>query len=104
MPSSRGSSQPRDGISISYTSCIGRWILYHWHHLGSFYVCMGTVIAETPGSEFGGPLKGSPCLCGESLAFTSCSRHCWATSLPCVSGTGHRAELPLRGDKRRDVG
>ena len=20
---------------ISYVSCIGRWILYHWHHLGS---------------------------------------------------------------------
>ena len=26
MPSSRGSSQPRDG---TYVSCIGRWILYH---------------------------------------------------------------------------
>ena len=29
MPSSRGSSQPRDGTSISSASCIGRWILYH---------------------------------------------------------------------------
>ena len=27
MPSSRGSSQPRDQI---YVSCIGRWILCHW--------------------------------------------------------------------------
>ena len=27
MPSSRGSSQPRDQTHIS---CIGRWILYHW--------------------------------------------------------------------------
>ena len=24
-----GSSQPRDGICISATSCIGRWVLYH---------------------------------------------------------------------------
>ena len=35
MPSSRGSSQPRDQTSISYVSCTGRWVLYHLHHLGS---------------------------------------------------------------------
>ena len=35
MPSSRGSSQPRDWTPVSYVSCIGRWVLYHWHHLGS---------------------------------------------------------------------
>ena len=29
MPSSRGSSQPRDQTSVSYVSCIGRWVLYH---------------------------------------------------------------------------
>ena len=29
MPSSRGSSPPRDGTRISYVSCIGRWVLYH---------------------------------------------------------------------------
>ena len=30
MPSSRGSSRPRDGTRI-----IGRWVLYHERHLGS---------------------------------------------------------------------
>ena len=35
MPSSRGSSRPRDQSFISYISCIGKWVLYHWHHLGS---------------------------------------------------------------------
>ena len=30
MPSSRGSSRPRDWTWVSYVSCIGRWILYHW--------------------------------------------------------------------------
>ena len=35
MPSSRGSSQPRDQTCISYVSCISRWVLYHWCHLGS---------------------------------------------------------------------
>ena len=29
MPSSRGSSQPRDQTDISYVSCIGRQVLYH---------------------------------------------------------------------------
>ena len=35
MPSSRGSSWPRDQTSTSYISCIGRRVLYHWCHLGS---------------------------------------------------------------------
>ena len=30
MPSSRRSSRPRDWTRISWVSCIGRWILYHW--------------------------------------------------------------------------
>ena len=34
MPSSRGSSLPRDQTHVSYVSCIGRWVLYHQHHLG----------------------------------------------------------------------
>ena len=29
MPSSRGSSQPRDQTCVSYISCIGRQLLYH---------------------------------------------------------------------------
>ena len=33
MPSSRGSSQPRDQTCISYVSCIGRQVLYQWCHL-----------------------------------------------------------------------
>ena len=33
MPSSRGSSRPRDWNWVSYISCIGRQILYHWCHL-----------------------------------------------------------------------
>ena len=38
MPSSRGSSLARDRTCISYVSCIGRWVLYHWYHLGSPWV------------------------------------------------------------------
>ena len=34
IPSSRGSSQPRDQSHISFLSCIGRQVLYHWCHLG----------------------------------------------------------------------
>ena len=35
MPSSRRSSQPRDQTLVSYISCIGRRVLYHWCQLGS---------------------------------------------------------------------
>ena len=35
MPSSRGSSRPRDQTHLSYVSCIGKRVLYHQHHLGS---------------------------------------------------------------------
>ena len=35
MPSSRGSSGPKDQTLISCGFCIGRQILYHKHHLGS---------------------------------------------------------------------
>ena len=35
MPSSRGSSQPRDWTCIFYVPCIGRWVLYHQRHLGT---------------------------------------------------------------------
>ena len=35
MPSSKGSSLPGDGTHVSYVFCVGRWVLYHQHHLGS---------------------------------------------------------------------
>ena len=35
MPSSRGSSRPRDETRVFYVSCIGRQILHHQRHLGS---------------------------------------------------------------------
>ena len=35
MPSSRGSSQPRDQTLFSKVSCIGRWVLFHQHCLGN---------------------------------------------------------------------
>ena len=35
MPSSRGSSPPRDRTHVSYVSCIGRQVLYHQRHLGT---------------------------------------------------------------------
>ena len=41
MPSSRGSAWPRDQTPISYISCMGRWVLYHYRHLG-------TLIPPTP--------------------------------------------------------
>ena len=39
MPSSRGSSQPRDQTCVSYVSCIGRQVLYPSCHLGHHVLC-----------------------------------------------------------------
>ena len=41
MLSSRWSPQPRDQSHISYVPCIGRWVLYHWCHLGSPVINLG---------------------------------------------------------------
>ena len=35
MSSSRGSSPPRDRTCVSYVSCTGTQVLYHWSSLGS---------------------------------------------------------------------
>ena len=51
MPSSRGSSSPRDRTHISYVSCMGRWVLYHKRHLGT---PKGTT--EHTNSSFGGTM------------------------------------------------
>ena len=36
LPSSRGSSQPRDRTCVSYISCIGRRVLYQLSYWDSF--------------------------------------------------------------------
>ena len=63
MPSSRGSSQPRDGVHVSYISCISRQVLYHQHHLGSPFpkYCL-IIICYSENLE-----KGiiTPLVCGE---------------------------------------
>ena len=38
MPSSSGSSWPRNQTRVSYVSCIGRWVLYQQSNLGSPYI------------------------------------------------------------------
>ena len=38
---SKGSSQPSNQSCISSTSCTGRWILYHWSHLGRSFPVIG---------------------------------------------------------------
>ena len=39
MPSSRRSSQPRDQTQVSYISCTGRQVLYHWTTWESTSIC-----------------------------------------------------------------
>ena len=35
LSSCRGSSQPRNRTHVSCVSCIGKWIVYHQHYVGS---------------------------------------------------------------------
>ena len=44
MPSSRGSSWPRDWSLISHVSCIGRWVLYHYCHLASLSLYLAKTV------------------------------------------------------------
>ena len=46
MPSSRGSSQPRDRTRVFYVSYTGRWVLCYWCLLGSPYklICICNII------------------------------------------------------------
>ena len=46
MPSSRRSSWPRDQTHVSYVSCIGRQIIYHWDHLGSLGTLMKVKVIQ----------------------------------------------------------
>ena len=59
--SSRGSSRPGDGTHISYISCIGRWVLYHQHQLGTSQ--WWDINSQTPPSSQGsseGPSSSKP--------------------------------------------
>ena len=42
ISSFRGSSQPTDRNHISYLSCVGRQVLYHYRHLGSLKIMIST--------------------------------------------------------------
>ena len=66
-----GASQPRDHTLISYISCIGRWVLYHWCHLGSSKVSPLAFKAKCLGPCLPGP---GPLVWGaQCRAQTTCS-------------------------------
>ena len=66
MPSFRGSCQSGDRMQISYASCIGRWVHYHWHHLRSPTglhrcnpnLCLYIIATNIPGMDFNPFLNG----------------------------------------------
>ena len=46
MLSCRESSRPRDQTHVSYASCVGRQVLYHWSHLGSLGTLMKVKVIQ----------------------------------------------------------
>ena len=61
MPSSKGSSWPRNWTRISYVSCIGRWVLYHWSHQEALYM---------PSVQFSSVAQSCPTLCNPTNSST----------------------------------
>ena len=57
LPSSRGSSRPRDWTCVSYISCVGRQVLYRQSHLGSQLIRCRVSAVGFPG---GAVLKSPP--------------------------------------------
>ena len=83
---SRGSSPPRDGTHVSYVSCIGRRVLYHWCRLGS------QVIVDPPYMWFFLPCPRFLCIWGFAFVNSASSRSCSAVAFTveknsCVSGS-----------------
>ena len=94
-PSSRASSRPRDRIRISYVSCTGRWVLYHWatwEGIASFWKCR-----SSPDDQ----------LVASSTAWASCERQTqmqpravykiWAK----ISGVFSQSRTPVHWHKWR---
>ena len=68
MPSSRGSSWLRDRTCISYVSCIGKWVLYHWS-------CVGSPHKRNNGTQLLGLLWGWSVVWGTCAWCTGNSRY-----------------------------
>ena len=58
IPFSRVSSWPRDWTHISYISCLGRWILYHW---GTREACRKQLLITKTWPFFENPSQLYPC-------------------------------------------
>ena len=105
MPSSRGSSRPRDRTHVSYVSCIGRQVLYHQHHLGSpvFILQMSKLKSRKAPTNNSGEFQAPSCRLPESAFLgirgiprqgrgsltvtlsraSSHSEECWKPMWPC---------------------
>ena len=87
VPSSRGSSRPRDWNWVSYVSCIGRQILYHWCHLDG-----------RSQMQYQVPSQNYLPTCTNSFTLGKVCSHFFAEShqkcFPCHGG-GHRGGCPF---------
>ena len=88
LPSSGGSSWPRDQAWVSYVSCTGRQVLYHWHHLGSPILLLLVVYFQGPNFSVNGVSK----LPG---GFGTGNRTCWRPEAELDSAACQSSWSPL---------
>ena len=67
MPSSRGSSWPRDQTHIAYVSCTGRQVLYHQHPWEAATLPPLTLQYSSCCTDLSGPLTEQACPISGSL-------------------------------------
>ena len=85
MPSSRGSSRPRDWTHISYVSCMGRWVLYNYWHWEALIHCQNIVENPSPSSNLStqGDLDTTGVLKVRGLVLHH--QRLWEMQIPCLS-------------------
>ena len=94
MPSSRGSSPPRDQTRFSYVSCISWQVLYHQRHLGS-----ASVLCDVSPNKWTQPWAPSESITDKHCPTSSLDNHPPDISLHCYAFLWPSCHKPSRNNK-----
>ena len=69
----RSSSLTRDQTRVSYVSCTGRWILYHWCNLGCPQQSLNKISEHQSSGELSGLAMLHVCTCTHQCRRVMCT-------------------------------